>query len=111
MKRLWIILLFGCLFIPALSAQTLQIKYEPRKIDFPDPANVVFKPYKNITTGIFNIYTFPCGRGESPSVFKTPVCYSAFFCKMEVETQKAFGIMLKVHAGDYDSYMDQKIPK
>jgi hypothetical protein len=112
MKGFWIILIVFLLGLSgSLSAQTVQINYEPRKIDFPDPVNVVFNSFRHCPSDIFDIYNFPCGTKERSMVFKTPVCYTAFFCKMEVTTQKAFGIMLKVHAGDYDSYMDQKIPR
>lgn len=44
-------------------------------------------------------------QGVSQSfVFKSPIHYTAFFCKMEVKTSNALGIMIKVHAGDYDGY-------
>lgn len=36
--------------------------------------------------------------------FGGPVFYDAFFCRMEVKTAKSLGIMLKIHAGEYDSY-------
>lgn len=47
----------------------------------------------------------PSTLGTSRSiVFKSPVHYEAFFCKMEVKSANKLGIMIKVHAGDYDSY-------
>ncbi len=39
-----------------------------------------------------------------------PVHYKAFFCNFEQQTQKKLGIMIKVHAGDYDNYT-KEIPK
>jgi len=95
----------------SLQAQTVQINFEPRVIDFPQPVNVVYSLKKTPPYQIFDIFYAQVGETDVPIVLRTPVCYTAFFCKMEVTTQKAFGIMLKVHAGDYDSYMDQKIPR
>ena len=112
MKAFWVILIVSLVGVPGmLSAQTVHISYESRKVDFPDPVNVVFKPYKNPPYEIFDIFYNIGAEVQQPMVLRTPVCYTAFFCKMEVTTQRAFGIMLKVHAGDYDSYMDQKIPR
>ncbi|MES2629582.1 MAG: hypothetical protein V4616_11490 [Bacteroidota bacterium] len=33
-----------------------------------------------------------------------PVKYSAFFCNLELKSLKSLGIMVKIHAGEYDRY-------
>lgn len=111
MKGFRYALVFGLLLGSiVVHAQTVQIRYEPRKVDFPEPSYSVFVPGNYQSTPGFRIISNYAEDNKSV-VFKTPVCYTAFFCKMEVTTQKAMGIMIKVHAGDYDSYMDQKIPR
>lgn len=50
-----------------------------------------------------NFHHSTIGMSQS-IVFKSPVHYEAFFCKMEVKSANKLGIMIKVHAGDYDNY-------
>jgi hypothetical protein len=85
-----------------LLGATAQISYTPRKLHLAAP-QPVFLP--SVTSPS---YVFVLGNNETPPpatcVLKSPVHYTAFFCKMEVKTQQTLGIMIKVHAGDYDRY-------
>jgi hypothetical protein len=43
-------------------------------------------------------------------VYKSPIRHTAFFCNLETKSQKKLGIMFQFHVGNYQSYMDYKIP-
>lgn len=39
------------------------------------------------------------------------VRYGTFFCDMELKSVKKFGVMIKIHAGEYDKYMERSNDK
>jgi hypothetical protein len=85
-----------------LQGAMAQITYTPRKLHLEAPKQV-FLP--SVTSPSY-VFVLGAGNTQPPStcVLKSPVHYTAFFCKMEVKTQQTLGIMVKVHAGDYDTY-------
>lgn len=110
MKLIGTLLLVLFSTIGVLGAQNVRINYESRKIDFPEPGKTLCFSHGS-SSGYFLDNLPNSFGGIAPLVMHIPVCYTAFFCKMEVVTQKSLGIIIKVHAGDYDSYMDLKIPR
>ncbi len=99
-------LLIGILFLlfsASLYAQNDLLGYKPRQIKFKQPFQPLLVPSLSSPS-----YAFVLGEDRSISpqtcVYKSPVHHTAFFCKMEVKTQNTLGIMIKVHAGDYDKY-------
>jgi hypothetical protein len=63
------------------------------------------------TPTLLNSHTYPIrmiGYGDIPAPVLKPYLntyrYTAFFCKMELKAVHYFGIYIKVHAGDYDTY-------
>ena len=92
------------LLCSALFAQTNTCKFEVSSFQLNQQAKNFFIPAL-----IFQpiCYRFSAYQTEItyPLVFKSPVHYTAFFCKMEVKTANTLGIMIKLHAGDYDGYI------
>ena len=44
----------------------------------------------------------------SHTSFGSFVHYPAFFCQMELKSANRLGVMVKIHAGDYDAYHDKR---
>ncbi len=84
------------------SAQTNLLDFQPKQLKFPERSYGFV--ISSTTPSLMGVSCKSPKETQSISVLKSPVCYTAFFCKMEVKTAKAFGIMIKVHAGDYDAY-------
>lgn len=103
MKRASFLLILFLLTGSYSYTQTDLLGYKPRQIQFQKPFQPLLIPSVSSPS-----YAFVLGEDRSfttqTCVYKSPVHHTAFFCKMEVKTQNAFGIMIKVHAGDYDKY-------
>jgi hypothetical protein len=46
---------------------------------------------------------------KQPLVFKSPVHYDAFFCRMEQHSADRLKVWVKIHAGDYDRYGKERM--
>jgi hypothetical protein len=49
---------------------------------------------------------FPSSQNHTS--FGSFVHYPAFFCQMELKSANRLGVMVKIHAGNYDSYHDRR---
>ncbi len=102
----WRLILPGLIVImcsmASINAQTVLISYKPRQIHFEQLST----PKLWHEQGNYSLMGASEGLGTQPFsvIYKSPVHYTAFFCKMEVKTMNSLGIMIKVHAGDYDNY-------
>jgi len=45
---------------------------------------------------------------QNHASFGSFVHYPAFFCQMELKSANRLGVMVKIHAGDYDAYHDKR---
>lgn len=106
MKGLRIFLFIGILMcISSVSfAQTSILNLKTAIFQLKRTESSFFIPTSNIHSTSFK-FTTPLQQENRPLVFKSPTHYTAFFCKMELKTLNALGIMIKVHAGDYDGYI------
>jgi hypothetical protein len=105
MQRFKAIMVMTGLFfsVSLLHSQSFFVGFQPRQLKFAEPSPVFYisSQYgKKPGLAYMPSYTV----STEPLVLKSPVHYTAFFCKMEVKTANALGIMIKVHAGDYDVY-------
>lgn len=102
----WRLILVGFMSImfsmASINAQTILISYKPRQIHF----DRLSTPKLWHEQGNFSLMATSEGLGAQPFsvIYKSPVHYTAFFCKMEVNSMNSLGIMIKLHAGDYDNY-------
>jgi hypothetical protein len=107
MRLLILIGLFTFLSVPSLRAQDpdgfscMRSYFRKQKMEFfiPSLSNVQY--FQS---------SFLVSKHQPSIVYESPVQHHAFFCRMEDLSIKKFGIMIQVHAGDYNSYMDYKIP-
>lgn len=110
MRSLMILILLGLLTSVSLTAQDPGcgdwIKpWDRMKSFIPEFTGNYFRSNIHFK---FNNFTPP---KNSMLVFKSPVKHDAIFCHLEDLTLKKFGIMFQFHVGDYNSYMDRKIPR
>ena len=93
----------GIMFsMASINAQTMLISYKPRQIHFEQlSTSKLWHEQGNVS-----LMATSNGLSAQPFsvIYKSPVHYTAFFCKMEVKSMNSLGIMIKVHAGDYDNY-------
>jgi len=110
MRWLMSLILMSCLTSASLIAQDPAcgdwIKPWDRMETFiPEFSGSYFKSNKHFKFNDFTQPTYPL------PVLKSPVKHAAIFCHLEDLTLKKFGIMFQFHVGDYNSYMDRKIPR
>jgi len=106
-------LLIGLIFIsslPLLNGQAMLIQAPVRELKLTTPTHTFFIPIK-MWNEVSQQYSFQQYPSNSLVVFKSPVKHTALFCQIEDLTLKKFGVMIQLHVGDYNSYMDKKIER
>jgi|GEM_PF-2989886 len=98
------VLAFLILFFIAIRSMAQVNHYQlPNSAFRPKPLNrpLLFFPHKSSLVTVHSMK-----RSNTP--FGNFVHYPAFFCQMELKSAMRLGVMVKIHAGDYDAYHDKR---
>ena len=104
--KIFIFIITMILFGSVSFTQTNTHKFEvhPFKVNLSPKSFFIPKLQPTIISFDFSSSSWDQWRTYLP-VISSPIHYTSLFCKMEVENANVLGIMIKVHAGDYDKYM------
>lgn len=103
---IWVLLGFAA----SLQAQTIVVQVPARELKLSTPVYKFFLPAKKWDK-VWHQTPLSTNSPNSLLIFKSPIQHTAIFCRLEDLTLKQFGIMIQVHMGDYNSYMDRKVDK